>query len=414
MVFQFLLPEVISENPELTRELNINTQIFGISKEMHDIIFKINEIFIKLGRKLLPLNVVILEPSGFPNDDNEILRATEMYRKDFSLDENDFLDICADEAIFRQLIKCRNKSENIWPILGQWHTSKNMMNALITLFSSYGIYDLATALGVKFLDKFAAIIDYRSTRRVLELIWVAVGAAINIYLQKNKIKIEEILSCSTNKRICIRIWYLYYEWSAFFPLFPAAEKSNYATSVTHFLANLKKYPLLEKKLHLCASINLAREEHYPAFDKALETHGVTLLSKILLEIHKNSPLQLNQEGLIRINQAYTDGLKRIKEIYRQEVIKTEAINTKGRRILSVVKTKISELPKNKKPKIKGNLKRTNIKLDDQENVENESQIKCQRTITTEEEKQILSCLLQKETIPTEAKINEVLSKLLQE
>ncbi|UZO13151.1 uncharacterized protein OCT59_004656 [Rhizophagus irregularis] len=119
------------------------------------------------------------------------------------------------------------------------------MSALVTLFSSYRIYDLATALGVKFLDKFAAVIDYRSTRRVLELIWVAVGAAINIYLQK----------------------------TAFAPLFPAAGKSNYATSVTHFLANLEKYPLLEKKLRLCASINLAREGHYPAFDEALETHG---------------------------------------------------------------------------------------------------------------------------------------------
>lgn len=84
-----------------------------------------------------------------------------MYRKDFSLDENDFLDICADEAIFRRLIKCHNKSENIRPILGQWHTLKDMMSALITLFSSYGIYDLITALNVKFLDKFAAVIDYR-------------------------------------------------------------------------------------------------------------------------------------------------------------------------------------------------------------------------------------------------------------
>ena len=45
-----------------------------------------------------------------------------------------------------------------------------MMSALITLFSSYGIYDLATALGVKFLDKLVAVIDYQSTRRVLELI----------------------------------------------------------------------------------------------------------------------------------------------------------------------------------------------------------------------------------------------------
>jgi len=34
-----------------------------------------------------------------------------------------------------------------------------MMNVIITLFSSYGIYDLDVALGVKFLDKFA-VVDY--------------------------------------------------------------------------------------------------------------------------------------------------------------------------------------------------------------------------------------------------------------
>jgi len=53
---------------------------------------------------------------------------------------------------------------------------------------------LATALGVKFLDKLAAVVDYRSTRRVLELIWIAVGVAIHIYMRKKDIKIEEILS----------------------------------------------------------------------------------------------------------------------------------------------------------------------------------------------------------------------------
>ncbi|POG66336.1 hypothetical protein GLOIN_2v1802638 [Rhizophagus irregularis DAOM 181602=DAOM 197198] len=247
MVFQFSLPEVIVEKPEPIRDLNIDTQIFGISQEMRDIIFKINEIFISLlafrynerqeleynkidltainseilrqtefGCNLLPPNVVILEPSGFSNDDNEILHVTEMYRRDFSLEENDFLDICADEAIFRRLIKCRNKSENIRPILG-----------------------------VKFLDKFAAVIDYRSTRRVLELIWVAVGAAINIYLQK------------------------------------------------------KKYPLLEKKLRLCVSINLAREGHYPAFDEALETHGVAYIKQ---NITGNSCNQENLELQIKATQ----------------------------------------------------------------------------------------------------------------
>ncbi|UZO27881.1 uncharacterized protein OCT59_021434 [Rhizophagus irregularis] len=506
MVFQFSLPEVIVKKSEPIRDLNIDTQIFGISQEMRDIIFKINEIFISLlafrynERQELEYNKIDLTAIN-----------SEILRRDFSLEENDFLDICADEAIFRLLIKCRNKSENIRPILGQWHTSKDMMSALVTLFSSYGIYDLATALGVKFLDKFAAVIDYRSTRRI---------------------KIEEILTCPANEKICLRIWYLYYEWfaiwkthltgircgnyelqkfglAAFAPLFPATRKSNYATSVTHFLANLEKYPLLEKKLHLCTSINLAREGHYPAFDEALETHSVayikqnitgnscnqenlelqikatqeernridTLLNEFLgtytyqhkdhntnnrieplwklvhdlLEafemdnpinydlFKKNSPPQLNQEGLIKINQAYMDGLKRIKEIFRQEVIKTEAINTKGRRVLSVMKTKISDLSKNKKPRkntvpknngnqssgvlpiqsneqvlqsVKGNLKRASIELDNQ----NEPQPKRQRIriITTEEEKQILSCLLQKETIPTETEINEVLSKLSQE
>ena len=86
------------------------------------------------------------------------------------------------------------------------------MSVLLTLFSSYGIYDLATALGVKFLDKLAAVVDYRSTRRVLELIWIAVGVAIHIYVQKKDIQIEEILSGPVNERICLRIWYLYYKW----------------------------------------------------------------------------------------------------------------------------------------------------------------------------------------------------------
>ncbi|UZO10963.1 uncharacterized protein OCT59_002540 [Rhizophagus irregularis] len=265
MVFQFSLPEVIVKKSEPIRNLNIDTQIFGISQEMRDIIFKINEIFISLlafrynERQELEYNKIDLTAIN-----SEILRKYTAYS---------------------------------W----SWRTSKDMMSALVTLFSSYGIYDLATALGVKFLDKFAAVIDYRSTRRI---------------------KIEEILSCPANEKICLRIWYLYYEWfaiwkthltgircgnyelqkfglAAFAPLFPATRKSNYATSVTHFLANLEKYPLLEKKLHLCASINLAREGHYPAFDKALETHSVAYIKQ---NITRNSCNQENLELQIKATQ----------------------------------------------------------------------------------------------------------------
>lgn len=45
-----------------------------------------------------------------------------------------------------------------------------MLNVLLTIFSSYGIFHLASAIGVHFLDKLQAVIDYISTRRVLELI----------------------------------------------------------------------------------------------------------------------------------------------------------------------------------------------------------------------------------------------------
>ena len=70
--------------------------------------------------------------------------------------------------------------------------------------------------------------------------------------------------------------------TAFAPLFPAAGKNNYTTSVAHFLSILKKYPNLEIKLQHCASINLARKGHYPAFDEALEMHGVGYIKQNII------------------------------------------------------------------------------------------------------------------------------------
>ena len=55
-----------------------------------------------------------------------------------------------------------------------------MCSVLIALFSGYEIFNLATALGVVFLDKFEKVVDYRSTSHVLDLIRTAVGSAIHI------------------------------------------------------------------------------------------------------------------------------------------------------------------------------------------------------------------------------------------
>ncbi|RHZ70784.1 hypothetical protein Glove_267g21 [Diversispora epigaea] len=60
---------------------------------------------------------------------------------------------------------------------------------------------------------------------------------------------------------------------------------------------------------------------------------------------KNPPTQLTLEGFEKLDKAYDEGLKRIKEVYRQEVIKIEKINTKRRRHIEVIKTNISSKKK---------------------------------------------------------------------
>ena len=73
-----------------------------------------------------------------------------------------------------------------------------MCNILITAFSGYGLFKLAKVLGVQFLDKLEKVADYRATFRVLELIWVAVGIAINIYITENNININDIMLSNNN------------------------------------------------------------------------------------------------------------------------------------------------------------------------------------------------------------------------
>jgi len=78
---------------------------------------------------------------------------------------------------------------------------------LIIIFSGYRIFNLAASLGVHYLDKLEKVVDYSATCRVLELIWVAVGIAINKYLcEKNKI-IEDIENDNNN---VLKVWYYYF------------------------------------------------------------------------------------------------------------------------------------------------------------------------------------------------------------
>ncbi|CAB4409047.1 unnamed protein product [Rhizophagus irregularis] len=130
---------------------------------------------------------------------------------------------------------------------------------------------------------------------------------------------------------------------------------------------------------------------------------------------KNPPSQLTPEGLKKLSSAYNEGLKRIKEVYCQEVIKTERINTKGRRHLEIVKTDIRSVKSSQKRKIHQENPSTsqsnkNSQQSSTLNDENPAP-KRQRIITTDEEKEILNSLLLKDTMPTETEINNVLINL---
>ncbi|GBB89767.1 hypothetical protein RclHR1_16570002 [Rhizophagus clarus] len=67
-----------------------------------------------------------------------------------------------------------------------------MCSVLLTIFSSYGIYNLAATLGVKFLDKLESVVDYHSTCKVLDLTWIAVACAIQIHVIEKQIENSQI------------------------------------------------------------------------------------------------------------------------------------------------------------------------------------------------------------------------------
>ncbi|UZO07800.1 uncharacterized protein OCT59_028074 [Rhizophagus irregularis] len=356
-------------------------------------------------------NVVILEPRNNPNSDEEILNAAEMYKKEFDLKDYEFLDIVADEAIYRRLIKCKKK----------WTKLRHSPS-------------LASRLGVRFLDKLEIVVDYRSTARVLDLLWVAVGIAINIYINLKKINFSEILDGKNDTHICLKVWYLYYRWAGIWkahkmgmrignfsiqkdslaaaaPLFASAAKSNYTTAIAHYLSTLAAFPQLEEKLR---------------FDEALETFGVKYVkqnvtgntidekclkdqikavqderaridlliyeyldNKSILPAERTSksrmaplwdlvgdlvdifgmsdplshdlfqeyqPTELHHQGVERLISYYQKGLARIKTVYRQEVLEIECRNTHGRRAIEVVRTRLKDFIQQKKNR------RTKVKL----------------------------------------------------
>ncbi|PKY61769.1 hypothetical protein RhiirA4_523616 [Rhizophagus irregularis] len=468
MAFQIQLPIEVKTGPEQVIELTAETLLFGMNQGVENTLTIFQQI-IYYGSCGESPNIVILEPGSNPNSDEEIFHVAEMYKKDFAMESDSFLDIVADEAIFRRLIKCREK----WPYI-------------------------------------RPLLDYRSTARVLDLIWVAVGVAINIYVNKKEILFSEIMNDEKNKHICLKIWYLYYKWagiwkahrmgmrvgnfglqrdslSAAGPLYASAAKSNYTTAIAHFLATIAAHPQLEEKLNHCSAFKIPHDIdgglHHICFgfDEALETFGVRfikgnisgnvideknlknqikasqsereridlLMSEYLNDnsishseraiksrqeslwelvndlvaifemdnplshqlFQKYKPTEIHQEGLDRLIACYPNGLERIKGIYRQEVLKIENRNTKGRRAVGVVRTKVKDYNNQKKSINQSVTMSLQSQQRDTDEILNEDylpdttnpQLKQKKHRTTKEEMEILSALkVYKDKLPDDA------------
>ncbi|CAG8502058.1 1422_t:CDS:1 [Dentiscutata heterogama] len=120
------------------------------------------------GYKVPPLNVVILEAGPAPNTNLVTYKACEMYIEDLELNQGESLDIACNEAIFRRLTDFSNNQLKLNPILGQWYTSKDICSALISAFSGYRLFGLASTLGKKYLEKLQDVVNYKAIFHIFE------------------------------------------------------------------------------------------------------------------------------------------------------------------------------------------------------------------------------------------------------
>jgi hypothetical protein len=113
---------------------------------------------------------------------------------------------------------------------------------------------------------------------------------------------------------------------------------------------------------------------------------------------KYTPTEMHQEGLDRLIACYPGGLERIKGIYRQEVLKIENRNPKGRRAVGVVRTKVKDY--NSKNKSRQTIAGSSQTTSDDTT---KSQPKQKKHQTTAAETEILSALkVYKDKLPDDA------------
>ncbi|GES82488.1 hypothetical protein GLOIN_2v1829825 [Rhizophagus clarus] len=198
ILFQYQLPELpeVLKIQEIIFEklLAFNNENFTYQSNFDESNIR-NEImtYFKVSCNFSPPNIVILNAEDPPSNDSVVHECLKMYANEIGIENDGYINVVADEAIFRRDISFCKSNNKTKIILDQWHTNKDMMSALITIFSGYGIFNMAGILGVRYLDKLEKGVDFRTTSKVLELIWAAVGLAIHLYAKKKKQNLNNIL-----------------------------------------------------------------------------------------------------------------------------------------------------------------------------------------------------------------------------
>ncbi|RGB26973.1 hypothetical protein C1646_769734 [Rhizophagus diaphanus] len=93
MVFQSTLLIIINKTSESIKELNADSYFFEIIQGMYIMQSKIDYVF----EKLLDFQEIILTSASSSNDDEEIFHITQIYKKEFLLINNKYLDISTDK-----------------------------------------------------------------------------------------------------------------------------------------------------------------------------------------------------------------------------------------------------------------------------------------------------------------------------
>ncbi|RGB40823.1 hypothetical protein C1646_797671 [Rhizophagus diaphanus] len=139
-IFQQIICKLLNFK-KINEEFTYNTN-FNAETIKHEILNKLD-----YGSCGESSNIVILELGSNPNSDKKIFHVAEMYKKDFAMKSDSFLDIVADEAMSRKMAiyktsfserAIKSRQESLWKLVNDLVEIFEMDNSLShQLFQKY-------------------------------------------------------------------------------------------------------------------------------------------------------------------------------------------------------------------------------------------------------------------------------------